>query len=118
MAPSHNNSMKKPPVNDFTQISPYKSVNQNRLSIRRHKRLRTHPGANNDKNRLLPEDVIKPSKVVMKPKEGHRKASTVSGEVTRGSKYHNMPMFKKLRETKQMAENAMKVSVLARKCFM
>ena len=90
--------------------------NQNKHILRKHKRLKTYPGASNDKNGLLPEDIIKPSKVVMKSRDGHKKASTVSGPVTRGSQYNNMPMLKKLRETKQMAENAMKVCACQYKC--
>ncbi len=107
MVPPQNSSTTGPPVNDFVQNSPYQSDHRNKRPLRRHKRLKTHPGA--DKDGLLPEDIIKSSKVVIKSKEGHRKASTVSGQVTRGSQYHNMPMLQKLRETKLMAETAMKV---------
>lgn len=102
MVPTHNSSSTT--VNEFAHNSP---CNQNQHLLRKHKRLKTHPGASNDKSGLLPEDIIKPSRV--KPREGHKKASTVSGQVTRGSQYHSTPMLKKLRETKQMAETAMKV---------
>jgi tetrahydromethanopterin S-methyltransferase subunit H len=80
--------------------------------------LKTYPGASSEKDGVLQDDAMKTSKVVMKSKQGHRKASTVSGQIARGAQYHNMPQtFKKLRETKETAENAMKVCLLARKTW-
>ena len=108
-----NSSAIQQPVNDL--VSPQQAEHQNRLSLRRHKRLKTHPGASNHKDGMLQEDIMKPSKVAAKAKEGHRKTASVSGRVTRGAQYYNMPTFKKLRETKEMAENAMKVCLLERK---
>ncbi|XP_028398435.1 tubulin glycylase 3C-like [Dendronephthya gigantea] len=105
---THQTSTSQQKDNSFIKNSPYHSEEQNKLSRRAHKRLKTHPGANSSKDSLLPDDIIKPSKMILKPKDGHRKASTVSGQVTRGAQYHNMAMFKKLRETKQIAEAAMK----------
>ena len=97
--------------NSFIRNSPYQSEEQNKPSCRGHKRLKTHPGANSNKDGLLPDDIIKPSKIILKPKDGHQKASTVPGQVKRRAQYHNMAMFKQLRETKQIAETAMKVSL-------
>ena len=108
-----NSSAAGQPVND--SVSQHQPEHQNRRSLRRHQRLKTHPGASNDEDGVLQEDVMKPSKLATKPKEGHKKAASVSGQVTRGAQYYSMPTFKKLRNTKDMAENAMKVCLLVRK---
>lgn len=80
------------------------ALKRSRQALIRHKRLKTYPGGNNKQDLLL-GDVNKDE---TKPTEGHKRGLTISGSCSKGQ-YYNIPLFHKLKQSKEMAETAIKV---------
>lgn len=108
-------------VEELVQNSPYGcsvenlALKHSRQALARHRRLKTYPGVNNYKDTILGDVNMKDE---VKHSGDHKRASTISGPGWRGQ-YHNIPLFDRLRQSKEKAEIAIKVSILLVKtCIM